>query len=104
VLAGDCAVADVPQTAGAPKDEAAPAVDAKVAKASFKLPPGFYQKKHGKHMLYCKKDAALGTRLKSERCFDERQIHDYLLALQEQKSNIDRIRSTCSSLEACGGG
>jgi hypothetical protein len=45
------------------------------------LPPGFYERKVGKHIVYCKKDASIGTRLKSERCYDDQQMRDYLIAL-----------------------
>lgn len=79
-------------------NEAATAEPVRAAadKQPFKLPPGFYEKKHGKHTLYCKKDAPVGTRFKSEKCYDDKQMRDYLIALQEEKSNIDRIRATYS--------
>ncbi len=67
-----------------------------------RLPPGFKVKKRGKHTLYCKTDTPLGTRFKSETCYDEPNMRAYMLALQENKSDVDRIRSTCSSLCACG--
>ena len=80
--------------------KAVPVAQAKAEK-KFTLPPGFYEKKHGKHTLYCKKDAPMGTRIKSERCMNDDQMRDYLLALQEQKTNIDRIRATCASQGVC---
>lgn len=67
-----------------------------------KLPPGFKPKKRGKYTLYCKMDTPIGTRFKQETCFDADQIRDYLIALQENKANVDRIRATCSSVCACG--
>jgi hypothetical protein len=68
---------------------------------AFKLPPGFYKKKFGKHQLYCKKDAPMGTRIQTERCMNDGQMRDYLIALEEQKTNIDRIRATCVSAAVC---
>jgi hypothetical protein len=70
--------------------------------ADLKLPPGFKPKKRGKYVFYCRTDTPLGTRFKSETCFDEDQIRDYMIALQENKSNVDRIRSTCSNVCTCG--
>lgn len=68
----------------------------------FKPPPGFRTKKRGKFTLYCKREAPMGTRLKSEICLDEDQMRDYMLALSENKRDIDRIRAICSNPCACG--
>lgn len=67
----------------------------------FKPPPGFKTKKRGEIVLYCMKDSTVGTRFKTEKCYDEEQMRDYLLALEVQKRDIDRIRSTCSSAAVC---
>jgi hypothetical protein len=67
-----------------------------------RLPPGFKVKKRGKYTLYCKTDTPLGTRFKSETCYDENNMRAYMLALQENKSDVDRIRQTCSNPCACG--
>lgn len=89
-----------------PKPESAKAAPASetTAKASqeLKLPPGWKKKKRGKFILYCKKEAPMGTRLQSETCYDEPNMRNYILALQESKSDIDRIRSTCSNICTCG--
>jgi hypothetical protein len=98
----------------APGDETAPvdtqvkqpvAASAAVANADkeeLRLPPGFKPRKRGKYVFYCRTETPLGTRFKSETCFDADQIRDYLIALQENKANVDRIRATCSSVCACG--
>jgi len=65
-------------------------------------PPGFKLKRYGKHLLYCKRDAPMGTRLKSERCLDEEQMRNYLLALEAGKVDIDRTRAICSNPCVCG--
>lgn len=65
-------------------------------------PPGFKMKRHGKFLLYCKREAPMGTRLKSETCYDEQQMRDYLLALEAGKVDIDRTRSICSNPCVCG--
>ncbi len=89
-----------------PKPESAKAAPASetTAKAGqeLKLPPGWKKKKRGKFILYCKKEAPMGTRLQSETCYDEPNMRNYILALQESKSDIDRIRSTCSNICTCG--
>jgi len=63
----------------------------------FKPPPGFKTKKRGELVLYCMKDSTVGTRFQTEKCFSEDQMRDYLIAQQENKRDIDRVRSTCSS-------
>lgn len=65
-------------------------------------PPGFKMKRHGKFLLYCKREAPMGTRLKSETCYDEQQMRDYLLALEQGKVDIDRARAICSNPCVCG--
>lgn len=65
-------------------------------------PPGFKLKRHGKFLLYCKREAPMGTRLKSETCYDEQQMRDYLLALEQGKVDIDRTRAVCSNPCVCG--
>ena len=67
-----------------------------------RLPPGFKVKKRGKFTLFCKTVTPLGTRFKSETCYDEPNMRAYLLALQENKSDVDRIRNICSNPCACG--
>lgn len=64
--------------------------------------PGFKMKRRGKYLLYCKREAPMGTRLKSETCFDEQQIRNYLLALEAGKVDIDRTRAICSNSCVCG--
>ena len=68
----------------------------------FKPPPGFITKKRGKYVLYCKREAPMGTRLKTETCLDEAQMRDYVLALAENKRDVDRIRAICSNPCVCG--
>jgi len=92
------AAADVPAgkaAVTATSSEAAPKVE------EFKPPPGFKTKKRGEIVLYCMKDSTVGTRFKTEKCYDEEQMREYLLALEIQKRDIDRIRSTCSSAAVC---
>ena len=83
------ALAQEPATADAseavPKDE------------EFKPPPGFKTKKRGEIVLYCMRDSTVGTRFKTEKCYDEAQMRDYLAAQQENKRDIERVRSTCST-------
>lgn len=77
-----------------------PAKEAAEVKA-FKPPPGFVTKKRGTVTLYCMKDSTVGTRFKTEKCYNETQIHEYLAAQEENKRNVDRIRNTCGGGPAC---
>jgi hypothetical protein len=95
--------------ADSPPAQTEPAVTAKAeakedgAQKELRLPPGFKKVKRGKYTLYCKREAPLGSRLKSETCYDEAQMRDYILVLEQNKGDIDRIRSTCSNYCVCGG-
>lgn len=80
---------------------AADATDAEKKDEEFKPPPGFQTKKRGKFTLYCIRDSTIGTRFKTERCYDEDQMREYLLAVEIQKRDIDRIRATCTTAAVC---
>ena len=67
------------------------------AEAEFKPPPGFKTKKRGQLVVYCIRDSTVGTRFKTEKCYDEAQMRDYLTAQQENKRDIERVRNTCST-------
>ena len=105
VLAQEAAIADgttpAADTANAPADTAEAAKAAESGAEPFVPPPGFKTKKQGNMTLYCKKDAAVGTRFKTEKCYSEDQVREYLLALEIQKRDIDRIRSTCATGSVC---
>lgn len=74
-----------------------PAADSGTQETEFKPPLGFVAKKRGALVLYCKKDTTIGTRFKTEMCYSEAQMRDYMVAQQENKRDIDRIRNTCST-------
>ena len=90
---------------GVSADEPAAAAEKPAAKTAevkeFKPPPGFVTKKRGAVTLYCMKDSTVGTRFKTEKCYNETQIHEYLAAQEENKRNVDRIRNTCGGGPAC---
>ena len=82
------------------KVETTVAADAEKDKA-FKPPPGFLTKKRGSLVLYCMKDRTTGTRFVTEKCYDENQMREYLLALEIQKRDVERIRATCTTASVC---
>ena len=99
-LAGLAAVQASGSPSAADESPAAPAAEqpkAAAAEKEFKPPPGFKTRKRGELVLYCIKDSTVGTRFKTEKCYDESQMRDYLAAQQEQKRDIERVRNTCST-------
>jgi hypothetical protein len=98
-IADETPAADVASTQA---DSSQPAVEKAEIPLADRLPPGFKVKKRGKYTLYCKSDTPLGTRFKSETCYDENNMRAYMLALQENKSDVDRMRNICSNPCACG--
>jgi hypothetical protein len=103
-LAQDPGVAEKAPDADKSSDkaaESAPTAAASSKTDAFKPPPGFQTKKRGDLVLYCKKDATIGTRFKTEKCYDEAQMRDYLLALELQQQDVDRIRATCGGGTVC---
>jgi hypothetical protein len=83
------------------KAESTTKADAAAKEEEFKPPPGFKTKKQGDMVLYCMRDSTVGTRFKTEKCYNEVQMREYLLALEVQKRDIDRIRSTCATGATC---
>ena len=84
-------------------NSAVPAAPTAAAKEEeFVIPPGFKQKKRGKFIVYCRKETALGTRLQTEKCYDEEGIHEMLRAQAEDREKVDQMRRICGSLDACG--
>jgi invasion protein IalB len=103
-FAGETAVTDEAAATEPATDEAAS--DTKSAEAAskakeFKPPAGFVTKKRGALTLYCMKDRTTGTRFATEKCYDEAQMREYLLALEIQRRDVDRIRSTCANAAVC---
>jgi hypothetical protein len=99
VLAQEAAVADKTPAAEQAPDKAVTAGGEK--KEEFKPPPGFATKKRGEVVVYCMKDTTVGTRFKTEKCFSREQLTEYLLAREEAKRDVDRIRNTCGGGTAC---
>lgn len=107
-----CMAATSAQSQDSPSDNSTPVAEQSADKAAaettaadadkpFTPPPGFKTKKRGELVLYCIKDSTVGTRFKTEKCFDEDQVRDYLAAQEENKRDIDRIRSTCANASVC---
>jgi hypothetical protein len=61
----------------------------------FKPPPGFKTKKRGDLVLYCQTDATVGTRFKTGKCYNEEQLRTYLMVVEAQRRDMDRIRTNC---------
>ncbi|MBX3704809.1 MAG: hypothetical protein KF822_13630 [Steroidobacteraceae bacterium] len=96
------AIADEKATVEQGADRAAPQADAAAAgKKEFQPPPGFKPKKFGDKLLYCKKDASIGTRFRSEKCFDEAQMRDFILAQEQSNRDFDRARAVCATPSVC---
>jgi hypothetical protein len=100
-LAQDSAVADETPAAEQASEKVESRTTAAATKEEFKPPVGFQTRKRGELTLYCKKEAAVGTRFKSEKCYSEDQVRDYIIAQQENKRDIDRIINTCGGGSAC---
>ena len=86
-LAVQIAVADNAPVGHEPTSVDAASVKSETPAASekndreFKPPAGFETLKRGDLVVYCQKDANTGTRFKTVKCYDERQLRAYSLAL-----------------------
>lgn len=94
--------ADPPKAEAVDAKAEAKATTTAAADEELKLPPGWKKTKRGKYILYCKDEVPMGTRMKSKTCYDELNMRNYMLALEQTKSDVDRIRATCSNMCVCG--
>lgn len=69
---------------------AAPAED---AAPEFKPPPGFRPKKRGDAIVYCRKEAVLGSRFPAEKCYDQAGLRELKRAELERMEMLERIRA-----------
>ena len=59
----------------------------------FKPPPGFRARKRGDVVVYCRKEAVLGSRFPAEKCYDEAGFRELQRLELEQKEMLERIRA-----------
>ncbi len=68
---------------------------------STEPPPGFRERKRGKHVVYCRREEPKGSRFPSETCYDEQGIRDMLQSQREDQIKIDQIRRTEATTRGC---
>jgi hypothetical protein len=71
-------------------------------KKVFTPPDGWRPKKRGQFTVYCRKQSEMGTRLPTEKCYDEQGIRDMLAAQRDDREKVDQMRRICSSQATCG--
>lgn len=82
-----------PAAADPAQDKAKPEAVAEAKETKkFEPPPGFKTKRFGDKVFYCEKSASMGTRLKSEKCYDELQLKLYLLDRDQANRNAEQTR------------
>jgi hypothetical protein len=86
---------------GKDKTETTSVATAEVKKEEFVPPPGFRAKKRGDKVVYCKQDVTVGTRFKTEKCYDEAQIRDLILMREQNNRDFDQRRAICSNPAIC---
>ena len=86
--------------AGAEEPPAKP--EAAQATPEFKPPPGFRARKRGETVVYCRKEAVLGSRFPAEKCYDEAGLRQLKLDELEQMELLERIRA-CGTASCSAG-
>jgi len=76
-----------------------PAAKSEVPQATleFKPPPGFRPKRRGDAVVYCRKEAVLGSRFPAEKCYDEAGLRELKRAELARTELLERIRACNSS-------
>ena len=90
-LVAQVGLAEDPPASTKPQDAAVATGNSTKAEASeakdlgFEVPAGFKAVKRGEIVVYCYKDATVGTRFKTRKCYNEEQLRVYILASESQQ-------------------
>lgn len=103
-LAVEPAVAASEQSAS----DAAPVAEAGTAAAAaageYTPPPGYKTRKKKGETVYCRKRAPLGTRLKTEECFNKAEILEVEHAMRVNRDDQAQRGRMCTTGAMCKGG
>ena len=84
-LAEDIPTDTKPQDAAAASENSTKAEASETNDLDFELPARFKAVKRGEIVVYCYKDATVGTRFKTRKCYNEEQLRVYILASESQQ-------------------
>lgn len=70
--------------------------------SEFKPPPGYRTRKRGDKVVYCKKVSIPESRLMTEKCYDQVQLREIELQMEQQRNEIDQRRRICPTPATCG--
>jgi hypothetical protein len=87
----DTANATTPQTS-----------DAK-PKKPFKRPPGYRMAKRNGITYYCRKDASIGSRVETTKCFTQEQLEEMAMVNSESIEASQQAMRVCVNPQNCGG-
>jgi hypothetical protein len=83
-----------------PPAQTTAAVAAAPAKKPLKRPPGYKIVKRDGVPYYCRKDASIGSRLETIKCYSEAEMEVQLAMQQEERDNMHQRMRTCVGV--CG--
>jgi hypothetical protein len=66
------------------------------AKKPLKRPPGYKIVKRDGVNYYCRKDASIGSRVETLKCYSEKEMEVQLLTQDEERSNMHQRMRTCA--------
>ena len=70
--------------------------------SEYKPPPGYRTRKRGDKVVYCKKISIPDSRLMTEKCYDEMQLRDIELQMEQQRDDLEQRRRLCTTPTSCG--
>ena len=84
-LAEDLPADTKPPDAAVAREKSTMAEASTTKELDFELPAGFKAVKRGEIVVYCYRDATVGTRFKTRKCYNEEQLRVYILASESQQ-------------------
>jgi hypothetical protein len=81
---------------------AAPTTETK-PKKPFKRPAGYRTSKRDGITYYCRKDATIGSRVETTKCFTQEQLEELAMVNAESKEASQQAMRVCVNPQNCGG-
>lgn len=87
----------------APASATAPTATEAKPKKPFKRPPGYRMSKRNGVTYYCRKDATIGSRVETTKCFTQEQLEELAMVNSESVESSQQAMRVCVNPTNCGG-
>lgn len=97
------ATATTANATSTPASATAPTATEAKPKKPFKRPPGYRMSKRNGVTYYCRKDATIGSRVETTKCFTQEQLEELAMVNSESVESSQQAMRVCVNPTNCGG-